>query len=111
LIGHNFASDSSICKIQKGADKENSEIFWYVRDCKYFDLNSEWSTFNRGLTKDIITILKKFMKEHMFPLQHHELYLVLDRPSCLELIITVLDLSFVMKFGGHEVLMIVLLII
>jgi hypothetical protein len=27
LIGHNFASDPSICKIQKGADRENSEIF------------------------------------------------------------------------------------
>ena len=27
LIGHNFASDPSIYKIQKGANRENSEIF------------------------------------------------------------------------------------
>ena len=65
-IGHNFASGPSICKIQKGADRENSEFFWYVNNCKYFDLSTERSIFNRRITKDIIAVLTKFMKEHMF---------------------------------------------
>jgi hypothetical protein len=65
-IGHNFAFGPSICKIQKGADRENSEFFCYVYNCKYCDLSTERSTFNRRVTKDIIAILTEFMKEHMF---------------------------------------------
>ena len=66
MIGHNFASNKSIFKIQKRADRRKSEFFECINDFKHFCLSMVRFTFNRGTPKDLIAILKKFMKEHMF---------------------------------------------
>ena len=48
LIGHNVASNPSICKIQKGADSEKSEFLKSANYYKHFDFNFERDTYIRA---------------------------------------------------------------